>query len=170
MLLQRLKDVSFIQVPVETSLRLVQLASLIQVPVVTLLARLRLVGFVYAPLRRCKDVSNRSVLLTYQLKRRDDVSAWFRTFTLGTRMGEYLLGKRQYIFSVPASVLLQCLKDVSFIYVPAVTSLGHVKLVSLAQVSIGTSLRRLKLLGLHYVPMRHHKNVSNRSASFTYQS
>ena len=49
-------------------------------------------------------------------------------------------------------------------------SLRRVKLISLTQVSIGTSLRRLKLFGLNYLPMIRHKDISNRSAWFTYQS
>ena len=107
MLLRRLKDVSLIQVPFKTSLRLVQLVSHIQVPAVTSLGRLRFIGFVYVPLRRRKDVSNRSVLLTYQLRRRDNVSAWSRTFKLVTRMGQFILGTRQQIFS--ASQVVQSL-------------------------------------------------------------
>ena len=50
------------------------------------------------------------------------------------------------------------------------TSLPRVKLISLTYVSIGTSLRRLKLGGLNYVPMKRHKDVSNRSLSFTDKS
>ena len=44
------------------------------------LGRLKLFIFVYVLVRRRKDVSNRSLLLTYQLRRRDDASAWSRTF------------------------------------------------------------------------------------------
>ena len=72
--LQHLKDVGFIQVLVLTSLRHVNLVSLTQVSVGTLLRRLKLVGFIYAPMRRRKDVTNRSVSFTYQLRRHDDVS------------------------------------------------------------------------------------------------
>ena len=45
-------------------------------------------------MRRRKNVSNRSVLLTYQLRRRDDVSAWSETFKLVTKMGQFLLGTK----------------------------------------------------------------------------
>ena len=59
-----------------TSLQRVKLVTLTQVPVGTSLRRLKLVGFIYVPVRRRKDVSDRSVSLTYQLRRRDDVLAW----------------------------------------------------------------------------------------------
>ena len=163
MLLRRLKDVSLIQVLVKTSLQLVQLVSLIQEPIVT----------------SRKDVSNRSVLLTYQLRRRNNISALASTFNLLIRISQFILGTRKQIFAasqvvqslqVPAITSLQRLKDVSLIQVPALTSLRCVKLISLTQVSIGTSLRRLKLVGLNQVLMRRHKDVSNRSVSFTYQS
>ena len=64
-------------------------------PVVILLGDLRLVDFVYVPLRRRKDVSNRPVLLTYQLRRRDNVSAWSSSVKLVTRMGRFILGTGQ---------------------------------------------------------------------------
>ena len=38
---------------------------------------------------------NRSVLLTYQLKHRDDISIWSRLFKLVIEMGQFLLGTRQ---------------------------------------------------------------------------
>ena len=63
-----------------------------------LLRRLKLVGFIYVPVRRRKNVSNRSVLLTYQLRRRDDVSAWSRTLILVTKIDQFYLGTRQYLF------------------------------------------------------------------------
>ena len=75
-LLQRLKDVDFIQVPVMTSLQRVKLVSLSQVSIGTSLRRLKLVNRIYVPKRRHKNVSNRSVSMTYQLQRCDDVSAW----------------------------------------------------------------------------------------------
>ena len=49
------------------SVRLAKLVSLTQVPVSTSLRRLKFVGFIYAPLRRNKDVSNRSDEFMYQL-------------------------------------------------------------------------------------------------------
>ena len=134
--------------------------------------------FIYVPARHRKNVSNRSVLLTYQLKRCDDVSAWSRTFKLVNKTGQFILDTRQYIFrhlrrfsliKVAASKLLQRLKDVGLIWVLVVTSLQRVKLVSLTYVSIGASLRCLKLVGFVYVPMRCRKDVTNRSVSFTYQ-
>ena len=78
-LLQRLKDVCLIQVPVVMSLRLVKWVSLTQVPLVTSLQRLKLVGFIYGPVRGHKDVSNRSVSLTYQLRGGDGFLAWSAT-------------------------------------------------------------------------------------------
>ena len=120
---------------------------------------------------------NSSVLLTYQLRRRDDVSTWPRTFKFVTKMGQWVLSSRFFwhlqwfnLLKVLARTLLQRLKDVSLIQVPAVTSLRRIKLVSLTQVSIDTLLQRLKLVGLNYVPVRRHKDVSNRSISFTSQS
>ena len=80
-LLQRLKDVALIQVLVVTSLGRVKLISLTQVPVGTSLRRLKLVGFIYIPVRRHRDVSNRSVSMTYQLRRLSkvrDVSTYMR--------------------------------------------------------------------------------------------
>ena len=61
------------------------------VPVGRLLRRLTLVGFIYVPVRSHKDVSNRSDVLTHQLQRHDDVSAWSRMFKLVTKMGQFLL-------------------------------------------------------------------------------
>ena len=57
----------------------------------TSLRRLKLVGFIYIPVRRLKDVSNRSDKLTYQLRRYNDVSAWSGMFILVTKMGQFLL-------------------------------------------------------------------------------
>ena len=181
-LLQRLKDFSLIQVPVEMSLQLVTLTSLTYVPVGTSLRRLKLVGFIYVPVRRCKNVSNRSVLLTCQMRHRDDVSAWSRTLILVTKMNQFYLSTRHFwylwffqhirwfcLIKVPASTPLQRLKDVGLIQILNVISLPRFMLVSLTQVSIGTSLRRLKLVGFVYVPMRRRKDVSNRSVLFMYQ-
>ena len=177
MLLQHLKDVGIIQVPAEMSLQRVKLVSLTQVPVGTSLRRLKLVGFIYVPVRRCKNVSNRSVLLTHQL-RRDDVSAWSRAFKLVSKMGQFLLGTRQYVYrhlpwfsfiKVPVRTLLQHLKDIGIIQVLIVIFLRRVKLVSLTQVLIGTLLQCLKLVGFIYVPMRCRKDATNRPVSFTYQ-
>ena len=50
--------------------------SLIKVSIGTSSQPLNLVGFIYIPMRRCKDVTNRSVSFTYQLQHHDDVSAW----------------------------------------------------------------------------------------------
>ena len=46
---------------------------------VTSLRRPKLVGFIYVSMRRCNDVSNRSVSLTYQLWRHDDIWGWSAT-------------------------------------------------------------------------------------------
>ena len=104
-LVQRLKDVSLIWVTVEMSLQRVKLVSLTYVPVGTSLQRLKLVGFIYVPVKHRKNVSNRSVLLTYQLRHRDGVSAWSRTLILVTKMDQFYLGTRQYI--CPASPAVQ---------------------------------------------------------------
>ena len=173
-LLRRLKDASLIQVPAETSLRRVNWVSLTYVPVSTSLRRLRLTGFFYVQVRRCENVSNRSVLLTYQLRRRDDISAWSRTFKLVNKVDQFLLGNRQYVFRhlqqfslirVPASTSLQRLEDVGLIKVLVVTTLPCAKLVHRTR----TSLRCLKLVGFISVPMRRHKDITNRSISLTYQ-
>ena len=44
-----------------------------------LLQRLKFVGFFYVPMRHHKDVSNRFISFTYQLRHRDDISAWSAT-------------------------------------------------------------------------------------------
>ena len=64
-------------------------------PVGMSLRRLKFVGFIYIPVRRHKDVSNRSEELTHQLRRHDDVSAWSRMFKLVTKMGQFLLRTMQ---------------------------------------------------------------------------
>ena len=50
-------------------------------------------------MRRHKDVSYRFVLLAYKLQRLDDVSAWFGTFRLVTKICQFLLSTKQYIFA-----------------------------------------------------------------------
>ena len=60
---------------------------------------LKLVEFFYVPVRHCKNVSDRSVLLTYQLRRCDDLSAWSTTLKLVTKMGQFLLGTKAVYFS-----------------------------------------------------------------------
>ena len=110
-LLQRRKDVGLIQVPVVTSLRRVKLVTLTQVPVVTSLRRLKLVGFIYVTVKRPKDVSNRSVSLTYQLRRRDDVLAWSATSQPICDLNEMLLqrhmpGGKLYLFENVLAFLL----------------------------------------------------------------
>ena len=59
------------------------------------LVRLKLVSFIYAPVRRHKDVSNRSdefiCQLIYQLRRHRDVSAWSGAFRLVTKIDQFLL-------------------------------------------------------------------------------
>ena len=77
----------------------VKLVSLTQVPVATSLRCLKLVEFFYVPVRHCKNVSDRSVLLAYQLKRCDDLSAWSTTLKLVTKMGQFLLGTKAVHFS-----------------------------------------------------------------------
>ena len=53
----------------------------------------------YVQVRHCRNVSNRSILLTYQLRRCDDFSAWFRTLKLITKMDQFLLGTKAVHFS-----------------------------------------------------------------------
>ena len=72
--LKHLKDAGLIQVLVVMSLQRVELVSFAQVLIGTSLQRLKLVGFIYVPMRRRKDVSNRSVSFTYQSRCHDDVS------------------------------------------------------------------------------------------------
>ena len=178
-LLRRLKDVSLIQVSAEMSLQHVKLSVSLMYQLVHRydvsnwsFLNWSQIG-IYVPVRRRKNVPNRSVLLTYQLRCRVGVSAWSQTLILVTEIEQFYLGTTQYLFSrfqwfslikILASTSLQRLKDVGLIQVLVVTSLRLVKLVSLAQVSIGTSLRRLRLVGFIYVPMKRCKVVS-----FTYQ-
>ena len=60
--------------------------------------------FFYVPVRHRKNVSNRSVLLTYQLRCRDDVSALSRTLNLVAKMGQFLLGAKAVHFLEPPVV------------------------------------------------------------------
>ena len=66
----------------------------------------------YVQVRHCRNVSNRSILLTYQLRRCDDFSAWFRTLKLITKMDQFLLGTKAVHFSQTsggsASLRYQC--------------------------------------------------------------
>ena len=107
MLLQPFKDIILIQVPVETSLQRFKLVGLSYVPVGTLLQHLIMAAFIYVPERCRKNGSNRPVLLTYQLRRHDVVSAWSGTLILVTKMDQF--------YMVPASTSLQRLKDVGLI-------------------------------------------------------
>ena len=54
--------------------------------------RLKLVGFIYVPVKCRKNVSRRSVLLTYQLRRCDDVLSLSRTFKLVSKISQFLGG------------------------------------------------------------------------------
>ena len=104
-------------------------------------------------LRTCETSQrrlNRSVLLTYQLRRpdmpqhgpgRSNGSLKWVIWVLSSGFFRHL--RWFSLFKIPASTSLQRLKDAILIQVPALTSLRHVKLISLTQVSIGTSLRRL---------------------------
>ena len=53
-----------------------------------------MVGFVYTPVRGREDVSNRSVLFTYQLQRHGDVSAWSATSQSISDLNETSLQRR----------------------------------------------------------------------------
>ena len=98
-----------------------------KMPGSTSLRRLKLVDFIYAPVRRHKDVSNRSdkfiYQLIYHLRRHGDISVWSWAFRLATKMSQFLLGTISVnflgvssgLFKAPASTLLQCLKDVCLI-------------------------------------------------------
>ena len=56
--------------------------------------RLKFVGFLYVPMRRHKDVLNRSVSFTYQLRRLADVLAWSATSWPIWDLNETLLRRR----------------------------------------------------------------------------
>ena len=86
----------------------------------------------YVPLRHCRNISNRSVLLTQQL-RRDDVSAWSRTLKLVTKLGQFLLGTKAVHFSQTSGGSAS-LRPV----------LRHIKNVGLTQLLLATYLRRHK--------------------------
>ena len=64
---------------------------------------------------RSNEISQRCfkwfVLLSHQFQRRDDVSAWSGIFKLVTKMGHFILGTRQYIFT--ASLVVQSLLGTS---------------------------------------------------------
>lgn len=74
--------------------------------------------FIYVKVIRHKDVSNSPVLLAYQLRHRDDVLAWYETFKLVPKMGQFWANASQYIFTAPqvAQSLLgtsQCITTMS---------------------------------------------------------
>ena len=109
----------------------------------------------YVQVRHCRNVSNRSILLTYQLRLCDDFSAWFRTLKLITKMDQFLLGTKAVHFSQTSGgsaslkyQLVRCYNisktSVSFSY-QLRPLCDVVNLVSLTQVLIGALLRRLKL-------------------------
>ena len=75
------------------------MVSLTQVPDNISSQHLNLVEFFYARVGHCRNVSNMSVLLTYQLRRCDDASAWSRTLKLVTKMGHFPLGTKAVHFS-----------------------------------------------------------------------
>ena len=54
-------------------------------------------------MKHCRNLSNRSVLLTYQLRRCDEVSSWSRTLKLVTKLGQFLLGTKAVHFSQTSS-------------------------------------------------------------------
>ena len=76
------------------------LVSLVQVAVGTSLRRRKLAGFIKVPMRRHKDVSNRSFLLTYQLRLLDDVSTWCGMLKLVTKICQFLLITKKYILAL----------------------------------------------------------------------
>ena len=88
-----------------------------------LVRRLKLVVFICVPVKRRKNVSSRSALLTYQLRRCDNVLASSRTFKLVSKINRFLLGTRQYVFRL--------LRWFSLIKVLDCTSLQHLKGVGL---------------------------------------
>ena len=63
----------------------------------------QLFHFIYVQVIRCKGVSNSPVLLAYQLRHCDDVLAWYGTFKLVPKMGQFLGNAHQYIFMAPQS-------------------------------------------------------------------
>ena len=166
--LQRhLKDIYLIKVPVETSLRRVALVSLNQVQVGTLLRRLKLLGFFYIPFRHHKNVSSRFVLLTYQLRRRDNVSALFRTLKLVSKMGQFLLCTKAINFSgtLNGSAALKYPQYVATISqrrrsdLSISCDLSATCEVGVTQISIGTSFNWLILATYVETLKRSHKLV-----------
>ena len=80
-------------------------------------------------MRRWKGTSDRSVLLSYHLRRRDDVSAWSRDVEIGHQKGSvhfHSFSGGSVSFKYQLDSLL-CLKAVGLIKVPIVTSLRRVK-------------------------------------------
>ena len=74
------------------------------------LRRLKLVSFIYASVRRHQGVSKKSDELTYQLRRHNNISAWFGAFklvTLVNLISQFLLRTMQQISS--ASQIVQSL-------------------------------------------------------------
>ena len=106
------------------------------------------------------EVSNWSALLTYQLRRRDNVSAWPKTFKLVTIMGQFLLVTRRFLDISGSSICLRyhlvCRYNVSKTSVLFRYQLWHLCNVLSRSVS------------LRYQWIRYY-DVSNRSIFFTYQ-
>ena len=154
MLLRCLKDFDLIQVSVETSLRRDKFVNLTQETSWYIASMSKVGRFYLHTSGTLKNLLNRSILLTYQLRRHDDVSSWSKTFKLVSKMGQFTLGTRQYLFwhlwwfsliKVSASLSLQCRNNISLIQVLALISLRRVKLVSVTQVSIGTSFTTFQI-------------------------
>ena len=98
------------QINVISTLRINVETTLIQRWNVGWVRRLKLVEFFYAPVRHCRNVSNRSVLSTYKLRRCDAVSAWSRTLKLVAKMGQFILGTKAVHFSNYKKLLFTVIK------------------------------------------------------------
>ena len=115
-------------------------------------------------MRHCRNVSNRSVLLTYQLRYWDDVSAWSRTLQLVSKIDQFLSDTKTVHFSQTfggsASLKYQLIHH----YNISKTSVSFRYYLQPPQ-----RVRLVSLTGFIFLLMRRHKDVTNRSVSFTYK-
>ena len=120
------------------------------------------IGRIYIPVGRHEDISNRSVLLTYQLRRCDGISAWSRTFKQVTQISQFFF-RQQAVRFYGISV-----GSVSFRY-----QLIHRYNVSKILVSFSYQLWRLCNVVSWSVSLRyqlvHRYDVSDWSVLFTNQ-
>ena len=115
-------------------------------------------------MRHCRNVSNRSVFLTYQLRRWDDVSAWSRTLKLVSKIDQFLLDPKTVHFSQTTDGSASLKYQLIHHYNISKTSVSFRYYVQPPQ--------RVKLVsptGFIFLLIRRHKDVTNRSVSFTYK-